>query len=668
MIFGDTKVVNSIPLTMPNPDPPASSARSARTRRSRFLLLICLLGCLAPDPEGGGPDIAPDAEKEPDRAVSTAPVTLSPDVMAARSFGEAPMLKERVEDGWLPPVSDRLPTNPLVIRPINEIGVYGGTIRRGLTGDIVQTPGPNKTMSENLMGYSRPMPDSLVLGLAQSYAFSDSGRVAVFKLREGLKWSDGHPFTVDDILFYYDDIVHNEDAREGVAPPAGWLVDGKPMVFEAVDDRTLRVSATKPMGRLLHQLARELTGAPKHVLGHLHPRYNVKANYETFRDSSTSAMRLLKPGRPTMSAWMPVEWIRGQRIVYERNPYYWKVDTEGNQLPYADRIVFNVIQDPQVILLKFINGEIDLFGRYTRIDMFPVLKAEEANGKFKLRITGPNRGPTFHPNWDAQNPQLREAFRDLRVRKALSHGMNREEINQIVYYGLLEPSGYSFGPLSPYFDPEAYQKYAWYDPQLANSLLDDAGYLDRDGDGYREFKDGSIFQITIDFVHPGGFFNGGPVSELVADHWKDIGIKVHLNGALRDIIVPRRYNNEFEVHFWGLEGPNDPLTYAIGWGILGSNVPYWHQNASKEGPDWLWDATQEIEQAMTTTDPAKLRQHMTRVRDLHTENVPLLTVGSVYNVWGASTRLGNVPEQNVADNAFLGWSRPVYHEQIYVKQ
>jgi peptide/nickel transport system substrate-binding protein len=539
-----------------------------------MLVILAFQACLATDPKSSQvARVNSGYTSDSARLDSSAPATIDPAILEARSFSQAQILDARVTRGELPPIEERLPDNPLVVRPLEQIGTYGGTIRRALTGDIVQVPGPSKTMAENLMGYPRPLPDSLELSLAESYVFSDGGKVATFKLRKGLRWSDGHPFTVDDVLFYYDDLILNEDARQGVEPPAGWFVDGKPMVFEKVDSLTLRVSATKTMGRLLHQLCRELTAVPKHRFAHLHPRYNPKANYETLRDSTTSAMRVLKPGIPTMSAWQSVEWVRGQRIVYERNPYYWKVDTEGNQLPYADRIIFNVIQDPQVILLKFINGEIDLFGRYSRIDMYSVLKSEEKNGKFKIRVTGPNRGPTYHLNWDAPNPALREAFRDKSVRMALSHGVNREEINQIVFYGLLEPSGYSFGPLSPYFSADAYQKYATYDPALSRKLLDEAGFIDRDGDGYREFRDGSIFEMTLDFIHPGGFFNGGPVSELVSDHWNDIGIKVHLNGGLRDIIVPRRYNNEFEIHYFGLEGPNDPLTYAIGWGILGSNVP-----------------------------------------------------------------------------------------------
>ena len=596
-----------------------------------------------------------------------APRQIDPVVLANRSFHEAPLLANSVQAGLLPPVSERLPDNPLVVVPMEEIGRYGGTIRRALTGDIVQTPGPIKTLHENLMGYERPLPKSIQLGLAESYEFLDGGKTAVFKIRKGLKWSDGVPFTVDDILFWYYDMTFDDNARGNPFPPAAWMVDGKPMRFAKLDACTLRISSSKPLGRVLHELSRSLAARPKHVLARLHPRYNPEASYETFRDSTTSAQLILKPGMPSLSAWVPVEWARGQRVTCQRNPYYWKVDTAGNQLPYADSLVFNVVQDPQVILLKFINGELDLFGRYSRSDMFPTLRAEEQKGKFKLRITGPGRGPAYHLNWDCPKPGLREAFRNKNVRMALSHAVNREEVNQIVFHGLLEPSGYSFGPLSPYFSPEAYVKYSEYDPDRARRLLDEAGYRDADGDGYRELKDGSRFELTIDFVNPGGLFNDEPVSELVADHWQAVGIKVNLNGALRDIIVPRRYNNEFDVHFWGLEGPNDPLTYAIGWAILGTNVPYWHQNATREGPEWLREATRLVKLAMTTTDSIQLRTHMTKVRDLHTENVPIIALGSMYNVWGASTRLGNVPFENIADNAFLGWSRPVYHEQIFFK-
>ena len=630
---------------------------------------ICFVGCLASDPMQDGTGFADRQGREAiEKKETRAPKKIDPEILSGRRFQDAPFWASKVAAGVLPPVSERLPENPLVVVPIDTIGQYGGLIRRALTGDIVQTAGPSKTLSESLMGFSRPMPDSIVHQLAERYEFLDDGRTAIFYLRKGVKWSDGHPFTVDDILFWYYDMIFDDDARDNPFPPAGWMVDGVPMRFEKVDDYTLKIVSPKPLGRVLPELSRELIAAPKHVFAPFHPKYNANATYEAFRDSTTNGMLILKPGIPRLSAWVPVEWIRGQRIVYERNPYYWKVDTAGNQLPYADSLAFNVIQDTQVILLKFMNGELDLMGRYARVDMLPTLKSEERKGKFEVRITGPGRGPAYHVNWDCNKPFLREAFRNKKVRMALSHAINREEINEIVFHGLLDEAGFSFGPMSPYFDEKTYRMYSEYAPDLARQLLDEAGYRDADGDGYRELKDGSRFELTLDFVNPGGLFSDHAVSELVSAHWEAVGIKVHLNGALRDIIVPRRYNNEYDVHYWGLEGPNDPLFYAIGWGIMAKNVPYWHQNSFEEGPDWLWDVTDNLKMAMTTIDTSALRTYMTRARDLHTENVPIIALGSMYNVWGTSTKLGNVPRENIGDNAFLGWSRPVFHEQIYFKK
>jgi peptide/nickel transport system substrate-binding protein len=550
--------------------------------------------------------------------------------------------------------------------PVEEIGRYGGTLRRALTGDIIQTTGVFKTLSESLTGFSRPLPDSFEVAMAERFWFEDDHHTVFFKLRKGLKWSDGVPITVDDILFWYYDMTVDADARDDPVIPGNWLVDREPVKMEKVDDLTIKVTSPKPLGRILHATSMDVIAMPKHYLQHLHPRYNPEANYETFRDSTTNAMRVLNPGFPRLSAWMPVEWHRGQRVVYRRNPYYYKVDTAGNQLPYADFLEFNVIQDSQVILLKFINGEIDLFGRYSQIDMFPTLKSEEAKGKFKLRITGPERGTALYLNWDDSKLALREAFRNLQVRQALSHAINREELNQIVYHGLLDISGYSLVPSSPYWTEEAYRKYSNYDPVLANRLLDDAGYLDTDGDGFRELRDGSRFEIVIDVrVSP---TSDVQVCEIVADHWRDVGVKAILNPLLRDLLYPRREAGDFDIHVWALEGPADPLGYMNDWAIMSENGPFWHKQAMDTGQDWFWEATESVKAAMTTVDTTVLRHHMGRIRDLHSDNVPVIVVGANYHVWGASTRLGNVPMENTAADVHRGWGRPVFHEQIFIKE
>ena len=628
-----------------------------------LVLSLSALGCLSSDPAlESREQIDTKSEAEFQGQKTSAPQEIDPDILKNRTFGEAPVLAERVRKGELPPVSERLPDNPLVVVPLDEIGRYGGTLKRALTGDIVQTPGVSKTLNENLMGYERPLPKSILHNLAESHEFQDGGKTAIFRIRKGIKWSDGVPFTVDDILFWYYDMTVNDDARSNPLFPSVWLVEGKPIEMEKVDDHTLLFRSHKPLGRILNILCTDWIALPKHVYTQYHPKYNPAADYESLRDSTTTAQLLFKPGTPRLSAWMPVEWMRGQRLVYERNPYYFKVDSAGNQLPYADRLVFNIIQDIQVILLKFVNGEIDLIGRYAQINMFPTLKTEERNGKFKIRLGTPVPVSQFRINWDTPRPELRRALRDRRVRVALSHAMNRVEISEILFHGLLEPASHSFGPASQYYSKEAAQTYAQYDPEKARRLLDEAGFLDSDGDGIRELDDGSPFVVIIDVI-PG---MGVDVCQLVSDHWRAIGIDSNLNIALRDIIFPKWSSGEFEIFWWG-GWSDDPVVNREDWGITGPNQPVWHRNADVEGSEWLHEVTRLLEELGTTVDTMIVRKNMVQIRDLHAEHMPLLISGFAYHVWGASTRLGNVPEESTTADGYRGWSRPIFHEQLYIK-
>ena len=297
--------------------------------------------------------------------------------------------------------------------------------------------------------------------------------------------------------------------------------------------------------------------------------------------------------------------------------------------------------------------------------MFPTLRAQMGNGKFKFHLAQSGSGPAFYLNYDTPKPALRAAFRDRQVRIALSHAVNREEIGEIAYYGLLEPGGYSYSSFHPYFSEADFKRYTRYDPEKSRALLDEAGYPDRDGDGYRELKDGSIFQMNIDVVAPGA---GLDVCTLAKSHWEAVGIKVNLNGSLRDIIWPRRVNGEFDIHYWGLEAPQDPLVRPNDWAIMGPTMPFWHRNGLAEGPVWLKEATRYIKQAITTVDTARVREYMVRVQRLHSDNAGVIATGSGYRIWGHSTRLGNVPQDMLLADVFRGFGRAVFHEQIYIKQ
>jgi peptide/nickel transport system substrate-binding protein len=631
-----------------------------------FLYSVCLglTACLPSDPMH-----APSERSHETSALgvsdvqNTSPVKLDDDILKHRRFTEAPLLASRVRAGELQAVSQRLPDRPLVVRPLRETGRYGGTLRRALTGDIVQTAGVSKALGENLMSFERPMPMGLVYSLAESHTYEDEGRVAIFKIREGIKWSDGHPFTVDDILFWYYDLQLDENARDNALPPTVWVIDGEPIIMSRVDDVTLRIESKYPLGRVRHAFTTNEVALPKHYFKKWHPRYNPASNYQTWRDSTTTAQRLYRPGTPMLGPWVPVEWERGQRLVFQRNPYYWKVDTAGNQLPYCDRLVFNVIQDSQVIMLKFMNGELDLFGRYARIEMLQTLKAQESKGRFTVGMSGPDSGPAFYLNWDAEEPNLQEAFRNRNVRVALSHAINREEISEIVYGGWLEPSGYSFGRSNPYFNEVSYKRYVAFDPIKAGTLLDDAGYRWPKGSRYRTFKDGTPFEMTIDISGTGT----SDVCELVKSHWESVGVKVHLNISLRDIIWPRRVNGEFDIHHWGFEGPADPLNRLNDWAIMGDTVPFWHRNASKVGPQWLHEATEAITNTLTTIDSTEAGREMNRARELHSQNVPVVVVGSGYRPWGYSKRVGNAPRKVLLSDVYRSM-RAIMHEQLFIKE
>jgi peptide/nickel transport system substrate-binding protein len=595
------------------------------------------------------------------------PGSIDQAILTNRSFGEAPMLAERVAAGILPPVADRLPENPFVVVPFDRIGDYGGTLHRFIATEVIEEEGINKSLNDGLFRYENHLPGKIQPNLAESYEFSPDSRELTIWIRSGVKWSDGAPFTTADILFWYYDMTFDREARTQPLFPSIWLVGGKPVKMEAIDATTLRVSAEKPLARILNAFCHNRFAYPKHVLSRHHPQYNPEADYGKFREIASQARLVLQPDLPRLSAWVPVGWVSGQRVLYERNPYYWKVDTVGNQLPYADRLEFSVMEDRNVMLLKFLSGEVDFFGRYARPGNYFPLKKAEAAGKIRVGLMGPADIVCFYLNWDSPGRNQREAIRDIRVRQALSHAVDREEITEILYYGiLLEPCGYSLNRGSPFFSEEAYRKFTEFDPARAKSLLDEAGYIDSDRDGWREFRDGTRFELILDYSSDDS--GGANLAELIRGYWEAVGIKIHLNGGKSEIIYVRALNGDFEINLRAISAPSDPAQRPNFWAITSPRNPFWHRHASVEGPDWLREATELLEGVLSSVDEEQNRIKMEKFRDLHTDNIPAIGIGSQYRVWAASTRLGNVPFEIVYDNDYHGWGGSLQLPQIYIKK
>jgi len=329
---------------------------------------VLLVACL---PAGGKVDSAStDRSSTVDSSRATVAAASVDATVDRQNYGESPLLRDKVAQGTLPPLSERLPDNPLVVNPITRPGRYGGTIQRAVTADIIDRKAVSKTFNDNLMAFERPLNKDYVLNLAESFEYEGDGHAIVFKLRKGTRWSDGHPFTVDDILFWYEDIALDENARNDPLFPSRWLNAGRPVKLEKIDDWTLRISSHKPLGSIFSTLCYDERALPKHYFSPYHPRYNASVTYEALGRRISRAQLEYHPGTPKLSAWAPVKWVRGQKALFARNPYYWKIDTAGNQLPYADFLEFAVIPNSDVILLKFLNGELDIVGRYIKSDMF----------------------------------------------------------------------------------------------------------------------------------------------------------------------------------------------------------------------------------------------------------------------------------------------------------
>lgn len=574
------------------------------------------------------------------------------------------MLASQVAEGLLPPVAERLPVQPLVMRPYDQIGLYGGALQRATPGDVSRENIVERTLGENLWGWSRPIPDRIEPNLALKHDYLDGGRTLRLHLRAGLRWSDGEPFTTADILFWYEDMMLNEEARNDPFFPPEWTAGGRPLGMRALNETILEIFSDEPLGRMEEILTNDIIAYPRHVLAPLHPRYNPEARYADFRRRTTRAELTYSPGIPRISAWAPVEWRKGQRIIYERNPYYWKVDTAGNQLPYADRLVFQVIPNAEIMLFKFINGELDLVSRIRKGDAYPTLKAYEQRGRFCVHYSPPSPFSSLVFNWDTPDPNLRRAFRNRKVRIALSLAINRKEISEVVMHGLLEPAGYALGPTNPLFSEEQFRRFADFDPAEARRLLEEEGYRDLNGDGYRQFPDGSRFTITIDWESDKA--PPTPIAELLVEYWEAVGIRTHLNIALSNIIFQRRLNAEFEV----LEKrqAQNLFEQAEHFAIMGPNLPYWHPRADRDGPEWLHEATALLQRAIASADPAVRHELGAKVRDLHSASIPMITLGAVRETWAAHIRLGNVPREAYLESLYRGWERPMMHEQIYIRE
>jgi len=481
---------------------------------------------------------------------------------SARGAEEVPALADRVAAGELPPVAERLPLEPRVIDLAvsgREPGRYGGTLRM-LMGNSQDIRMVNVYGYARLVGYDRNF--DLQPDILESIEV-ERDRVFTLHLREGHKWSDGAPFTSEDFRYFWEDVALNEELSP-FGPPKELLPEDEAPTVTFPDELTVRYEWSRPNPYFLPALA----GArpmyiyqPAHYMKQFHGKYAdpdklaAMVRDAAVRNWASLHVRMARQYRstnidlPVLQPWLNTTESPSERFVFVRNPFFHRVDEAGRQLPYIDEVVVNVASQ-SLIPAKTGAGEADLQARYLRLDNYTFLKEGEERNAYNVYLWQKGTGSqiALYPNLNSSDDTWRALARDVRFRRALSLGVNRAEINSVVYFGLAQESANTVLPASPLFEPELQTAWAVYDPDRANDLLDEIGLTERNAEGVRLMSDGRPLEVV---VHTAGeSTEQTDVLELIRDNWMKIGIKIFPRPSQREVFRDRVFAGEAMMSVW----------------------------------------------------------------------------------------------------------------------
>jgi peptide/nickel transport system substrate-binding protein len=604
----------------------------------------------------------------------------------APAYQEVPSLAEKIAKGDLPPIEQRLPETPAIAAfqwPGQVPGRYGGEL------DTLMSS-PKDTRYLVVYGYARLVGyDSkyqLVPDILESFEVEE-GRIFTFHLRKGHKWSDGTPFTTEDFRYYWEEVANNPDLSP-LGPPRELLVDGEAPKVEVIDEATIRYSWSKPNAEFLPALARAdclFIFRPSKYLKKFHVKYADKKkleaavkeggarNWAALHNKRDNQNRDDNPKLPTLDPWVPKTKPPADRFIFERNPFYYRVDPQGHQLPYIDKVTFQVV-DSKIIPAKTGAGETMLQGKDLRFADYTFLKEGEKSGGYYVLLWrySPGSNLTLYPNLNTKDPVWRALNRDVRYRRALSLAIDRHQINQVVFFGLAHEGANTVLPASPLFRPEYQSAYALHNTNEANRLLDEIGLTKRDGEGFRLLPDGRPLTVIVDTSNQTS--EEPDVLELIRDDWAKIGVRLFTKPSVRDVFRNRIFAGESMMSVWtGLDnglatadsnpGELAPVSQqSLEWPAWGQ---HWETNgASGQAPDLpkakeLMDLMAQWRKAADTATRQAIWDQMLKI---YTDQV--FTIGTVANApWPIviSNKLHNVPREAVwgfAPGAYFGIYRP----------
>ena len=537
------------------------------------------------------------------------------------SFGEAPQLASLVSAGKLPPVEERLPVQSdlMVLKPLHGTGEYGGILRRGFTGPADKwngyrcCTGPDHMLFWDYTG-NNPGPNVI-----KSWEVANDGREYTLHLREGMKWSDGAPFTADDFEFWYENLYLNDEL---VPTKSSWFaINGKQGTLAKIDSTTIKITFEDPYYFFLDVLAGSthlgghayqgpaLLGmvAPKHYLEQFIPSiageeavqkivedegYDNWVNLIKFKNDWALNSEL-----PAITPWVTVTPINSDTWKLERNPYYWMVDTDGNQLPYIDVVILTLAEDLEVINLRAIAGEYDWQGRHLNMAKVPLYLENQEKGGYKLHFDTQEAGAdaTVKFNMSYQvDPYIGDLYRNVNFRRALAIGIDREQMNEVFFLGFGVPGSFAPAPTNPFSPgPESEYRGVWatFDPDTANEMLDQI-LPDKDADGFRLRTDNGERLVIEISARTAQFIEFVQMAEMVAEHWERfLGVKTNVLAMERSLAGTVQASDENQIRVsWG-DGSEHLFTFpghvfpAFTSNEMGSALGLWFQSNGEKGQE-----------------------------------------------------------------------------------